>query len=251
MRGKQPGPVQSLGELIARRRQELGLRQVELALRIKGRSGATVTQEMIASLEKSSGKTVRLPILQQLPHALKMEPEVVYFFGGRLPPDIRPTGVSEAAAQEAWAALRMVIAEARAIGGRPARQPRRRRRPGDEQPLRGWQGRHTLGGLIAWRRRKLGLIPRTLAEQITGRGGAPVSKQRISDLEYDRFGVPQRPLLRQLARALRLDIDVLYLWACRLPPDIRPAGLNEAAVRKGLKAFRAVITRARRRHFGS
>ena len=34
MRGKKPGPIKTLGELVAQRRQELGLRQVELARRI-------------------------------------------------------------------------------------------------------------------------------------------------------------------------------------------------------------------------
>jgi transcriptional regulator with XRE-family HTH domain len=248
MRAKQ-NPPKSLGELIAQRRQELGLRQVELALRIKGRRGIPVSQEQIANLESNRRPPPGLPVLKQLPRALKLEPEVVYFWGGRIPPDIRPSGLSEAAVQEAWAAFRATLARAR---GRPekttSRARRRTRQPGDEQALRGWQGRRTLGGLIAWRQRQLGLVPRTLAARITGQSGKPVSKQRISDIEQDRFGVPRRPLLRQLARELKLDLDVLYLWAGRLPPDIRPTGLSETAIREAWAAFRSVATRARRRH---
>ena len=42
-----------------------------------------------------------------------------------------------------------------------------------------------------------------------------MSQQRITDIENDRFGVPRRPTLTQLARALKLDIDVLYFWGRR------------------------------------
>jgi len=41
--------VKSFGELIARRREELGLTQMELAARIKGRSGETVSQQRITT----------------------------------------------------------------------------------------------------------------------------------------------------------------------------------------------------------
>jgi transcriptional regulator with XRE-family HTH domain len=47
-----------------------------------------------------------------------------------------------------------------------------------------------------------------LAGRIKGRSGDTVSQQRITDIEHDRFGVPRRPILKQLARALKLDIDV-------------------------------------------
>ncbi len=240
-------PAKNLGELIAQRRQALDLRQVELALRIKGRSGEPVTQEMIAGLERGGVKMLTLPLLEQLPRALRLEPEVVYFFGGRTPPDLKPSGLSEAVIQEAWAALRTVLTEERARLGKPVKAPRPRRKEGGQQALRGWQGRKTLGGLIAQRRRQLGLTRIALSERVKGSSGEPVQKQRISDIEYDRFGVPRRAQLRQLARALKLDSDVLYLWAERLPPDIKPSGLNPAAVRKGWKAFRAVIKRVRRR----
>jgi transcriptional regulator with XRE-family HTH domain len=251
MRGKQPRPPRTLGELIAQRRQELGLRQVELALRIKGRSGESVTQAMIANLERDSWQKPGLALLEQLPRALKLAPEVIYFWGGQIPPDIRPGGLSETTIKQAWAAMRAVIARAR-TPARPMKsiappaslsRPKRKREPG----LQGWQGRKSLGGLIGWRRRKLGLTMEELNEQIRGEHGAPLSKQRLNDIEHDRGGIPRRPLLRQLARALKLNVEVLYLWAGRLPPDIRPAGLSEKTIEQAWSAFRAVIARARRR----
>ena len=113
---------------------------------------------------------VRLPILKQLPRALQLEPDVVYFWGGQIPPDIRPSGLREATVQKAWAAFRTVIARARARPGKTSGPTRSRLRAkrSDEPILRGWKGRRTLGGLIAWRRRQLGLTRIALAERIKG-----------------------------------------------------------------------------------
>jgi hypothetical protein len=52
--------------------------------------------------------------------------------------------------------------------------------------------------------------------------------------------------LEQLARALKLDIDVLYLWGRVIPSDIRAEGLSEDAIKQAWRAFRAVIERERR-----
>src|SRR6202011_2402954 len=93
---------------------------------------------------------------------------------------------------------------------------------------------------------ELGLTQTDLAGRIKGRSGEPVSQQRITDIEHDRFGVPRRPILEQLARALKLDIDVLYLWGRVIPPDIRAEGLSEEAIKKAWRAFRAVIKQARK-----
>jgi hypothetical protein len=45
--------------------------------------------------------------------------------------------------------------------------------------------------------------------------------------------VPRRPILKQLPRALKIDIDVLYLWGRVLPSDIRVEGLSEDARTRG------------------
>jgi len=104
----------------------------------------------------------------------------------------------------------------------------------------------SFGELIAHRRKELGLTQMDLAGRIKGRSGETVSQQRITDIEHDRFGVPRRPILKQLARALKLDIDVLYLWGRVLPSDIRAEGLSEDAIKEAWRAFRAVIDRERR-----
>jgi transcriptional regulator with XRE-family HTH domain len=104
----------------------------------------------------------------------------------------------------------------------------------------------SFGELIARRRKELGLTQTDLAGRIKGRSGEPVSQQRITDIEHDRFGVPRRPILEQLARALQLDIDVLYLWGRVIPSDIRAEGLSEESIKEAWRAFRAVIERERK-----
>jgi transcriptional regulator with XRE-family HTH domain len=101
----------------------------------------------------------------------------------------------------------------------------------------------SFGALIAQRRRELGLTQIQLGGRIKGRSGMPVSQKRITDIEHDRFGVPRAPVLKQLARALKLDIDVLYCWSRRIPPDIRVEGLSEETIKEAWHAFRTVARR--------
>ncbi len=105
----------------------------------------------------------------------------------------------------------------------------------------------SLGELIQQRRKELGLTQIELAAHIRGQSGAPVSQQRITDLESDRFGVPRRPTLTQLARALKLDVDVLYFWGRVIPPDIRAEGLTEETIKKAWAAFRAVVREGKKK----
>jgi len=101
----------------------------------------------------------------------------------------------------------------------------------------------TLGELIARRRKELGMTQIELGARIKGRSGKPVSQKRITDIEHDRFGVPRAPALKQIARALKLDVDVLYFWGRQIPPDIRAKGLSEETIQDAWRAFRAVVKR--------
>jgi len=118
--------------------------------------------------------------------------------------------------------------------------------PDDVAPLGGRWGRNkvkSFGALVAHRRRELELTQTELGERIKGRSGKPVSQKRITDIEHDRFGVPRAPVLKQLARALKLDVDVLYFWGRQIPPDIRAEGLAEETIKEAWRAFRAVVRR--------
>ena len=104
----------------------------------------------------------------------------------------------------------------------------------------------SFGELVAKRRKELGLTQTEVAQQIIGRHGGPISQERITDIEHNRYGVPRRPILEQLARALKLDLDVLYLWGRLIPEDIRAEGVPEAAIQLAWRFFRAALEEGRR-----
>ncbi|HEX5324758.1 MAG TPA: helix-turn-helix transcriptional regulator [Capsulimonadaceae bacterium] len=128
---------------------------------------------------------------------------------------------------------------------------KQRTRPGKERAAtskpekRQKQPAQSFGQLIAQRRRELGLTQAELGQRIKGRRGGPVTQNRITDIEHDRFGAPRLPVLKQLARALQLDLDVLYLWSRRVPDNLQLEGLSEETIKQAWQAFRAVIERAR------
>jgi transcriptional regulator with XRE-family HTH domain len=237
-REKEQKPPRSLGELIRRRRRELGLRQVEFGLRLKTRSGGSFAQGRVTDLERTRRPGMSLALLEQLPRALRLDPDVVYFWGGHLPPDIRTGKLSEAAIVAAWAAWRAVL------------KGRGRGTPGAKAALRGpllhgWKGRQDLGGLLEWRRRQLGLARLGLSKRIRQLTGKAVSEGRIVQIESGKPGVPRLPLMKVLARSLDLDVDVLYFWARRIPPDIDPRGVSESTIKQAWRALRAVLRAAR------
>ena len=104
----------------------------------------------------------------------------------------------------------------------------------------------SFGEMIARRREELGLTQVELAARIKGRSGETVTQQRITDIEHNRFGVPRAPVMKQLASALKLDTDVLCLWARVIPADIRAEGLAEEVIKNAWQAFREVIERERK-----
>jgi transcriptional regulator with XRE-family HTH domain len=108
--------------------------------------------------------------------------------------------------------------------------------PDDVARLGDWMwGRNKMksfGALVAHRRRELGLTQTELGARIKGRSGQPVSQKRITDIEHDRFGVPRAPVLKQIARALKLDLDVLYLWGARFRRTFARKGLPKKRSRR-------------------
>jgi transcriptional regulator with XRE-family HTH domain len=104
----------------------------------------------------------------------------------------------------------------------------------------------SFGELIAGRRKELGLTQTELGQRLIGRLGGPISQERVADIESDRYGVPRRGTLEQLAAVLQLEVDVLYLWGRLIPPDIDPAGVPEEAIRMAWRFFRATLSEGRR-----
>lgn len=75
----------------------------------------------------------------------------------------------------------------------------------------------TLGQFIVERRKDLGLSGREVVAEVRNSDGKPISIPYLVDLEHDRRK-PSDEVLVQLAKVLKVESDVLYFLAGRVPP---------------------------------
>ena len=99
----------------------------------------------------------------------------------------------------------------------------------------------TFGQTIAKTRKDRGLSQRELALRVAKEDGTSISPQHLNDIERDRRNPPGDYLLGQLARALDLDEDYLYLLAGKLPTDMRSGADSPKQVAAAFKAFRRTL----------
>jgi transcriptional regulator with XRE-family HTH domain len=71
----------------------------------------------------------------------------------------------------------------------------------------------TFGEFIARRRKKLALTQKELAASIVRDDGKPLSVQYLNDIEHGRRGAPPDYVIGQLAKLLRVEVNVLYFRA--------------------------------------
>jgi transcriptional regulator with XRE-family HTH domain len=86
----------------------------------------------------------------------------------------------------------------------------------------------TFGQIVVDARKKIKLSQKELAARVKKEDGQPISAQYLNDIEYDRRGPPTDHIIEELARALNLAPDFLYLRAGKLPPDLRGLEVNSA-----------------------
>ncbi len=102
----------------------------------------------------------------------------------------------------------------------------------------------TLGQLLVERRKAHGLEQKQLAALINNRDGKPISATYLNYLEHD-YGKPPDYLLDQLADVLKIERDVLYFWARRVPLDIEPGeALSDKQIAAAYRVFRRELNRA-------
>lgn len=102
------------------------------------------------------------------------------------------------------------------------------------------------GEFIAQRRKKLNLTQKQVAAGIIQDDGKPISVQYLNDIEHNRRGAPPDYVIGQLARLLRLPLDVLYFRSGRLPPDIRKRDISDQQAAAAYRAFRRELRRAKK-----
>jgi transcriptional regulator with XRE-family HTH domain len=80
--------MESLAQLITRRRRELGLHLKDLSKQVKKSDGSSISVQYMDDMEK--GRRIPTPeLLPQLAEALELPADLLYFVLGLLPPDIQ------------------------------------------------------------------------------------------------------------------------------------------------------------------
>jgi len=101
----------------------------------------------------------------------------------------------------------------------------------------------TFGEIIAEGRKKANLSQKELANLIKKEDGESISPQYLNDLERDRRNPPSDFLIKQFAKVLDLELDVLYYCAGKLPADVMSAKADKEKVVAAYKAFRKVLNK--------
>jgi transcriptional regulator with XRE-family HTH domain len=98
----------------------------------------------------------------------------------------------------------------------------------------------SFGQVIVAARKAAGLTQKSVAERLRRADGRRVLPPFLNDLEHDRRYPPEDEVINQLADILGLSADVLYLYAKRLPPDVR-RDASDTKVEAAYRAFREVL----------
>ncbi len=104
----------------------------------------------------------------------------------------------------------------------------------------------TLGQFIVERRKELGLAGREVVAEVRNADRKPISIPYLVDLEHDRRK-PSDEVLEQLAKVLKVDADVLYFLAGRVPADLTAQSFSNAEeLAAAWKAFRREVKRRKK-----
>jgi transcriptional regulator with XRE-family HTH domain len=109
------------------------------------------------------------------------------------------------------------------------------------------ENEHTFGGVIAEARKKLGLSQKQLAEKILREDGESISPQYLNDIERNRRSPSSDNIVREFAKALKLDPDYLHYLNGRFPEHERQGTLTPQQFKDAIVAFRKSKEKSRGR----
>lgn len=102
----------------------------------------------------------------------------------------------------------------------------------------------TFGQTIAKARKSKPLSQKELAAMIVKEeDGVPISPQYLNDIEHDRRSPTSDHLIRQFAKALSLQEEVLFFLAGKIPDDMRRKARDPDEVARAFINFRKAITK--------
>jgi len=99
----------------------------------------------------------------------------------------------------------------------------------------------TFGSQIAEARKGLGLSQKDLAASIVKEDGEPISPQYLNDIEHDRRNPPSEEMIYQFAKELKLEPEVLFYLAGKLPHSLTKSSANNETIVAAYQAFRKAL----------
>ena len=99
----------------------------------------------------------------------------------------------------------------------------------------------TFGQYIIRRRTELNMSQKKLASLIFKEGGGSISAQYLNDIEHDRRKPREDYIIRELAKALKTEEEVLYYLSEGYPLDARSKSDNPERIIKAFTAFRRAL----------
>jgi transcriptional regulator with XRE-family HTH domain len=105
--------MENFGQVIKRRRRELGLTQRDVAARIRFEDGRAISRPYLVELEHNTRRPPRAYLIEQFARALSLRADVLYFAAGRLPADLEGRDVSDALVIVAFQAFRRELSRSK------------------------------------------------------------------------------------------------------------------------------------------
>ena len=96
----------------------------------------------------------------------------------------------------------------------------------------------TFGEAITQARKDRTLSQKQVAAGILKEDGKPISPQYLNDIEHDRRNPPGEHIVRQLAKALDLNLDYLLFLAGRFASDLLDTPRDQEDIAMAMRAFR-------------
>ncbi len=101
----------------------------------------------------------------------------------------------------------------------------------------------TFGKIIARTRKEAGLNQKQLAALIKKEDGYPISTPYLNDIEHDRRSPSSDHIIDQFSRALKIEPEILYFIAKRIPPSAYKTPADEKLMVAALRALHRVLQR--------
>lgn len=101
----------SFGRIISEARKKMNLSQKELAATIKKEDGDPISPQYLNDIERDRRNAPSDHLLEQFAKLLDLDLDVLYFYAGELPADIRAMNPPQENIKAAYAAFRKSIEE--------------------------------------------------------------------------------------------------------------------------------------------